>query len=164
MRTDSVTVKLATAQEKSTLRNLMQAYRHDLSEFNGALPETDGLYSLGNYFDDYWIESTRYPYKIEAGTRLAGCALVRELAPNVHSIAEFFVLRPFRTGGIGRQAANLLFELHPGEWHISQDEENLPAQNFWKKIVGEITNGDYRDDWSTSNPRGPKQVFTHGVA
>lgn len=163
MFNNQVNVELVNKTEKAMLRNLMQAYRHDLSEYNGAVPEEDGLYSLGSYFDDYWVEQTRFPYKITLNSSVAGCVLVRELAPQVHSIAEFFVLRPYRSKGIGKVAAYKLFDLHPGEWQISQDEENLPAQAFWKRIIHELTNGDYQDGLSESHPRGPKQTFVHGV-
>jgi hypothetical protein len=43
---------------------------------------------------------------------------------------------------------------------VAQDEENIPAQRFWRKIIGEYTNGDFKDDWSAEQPKGPKQVFS----
>ena len=159
MPNQSIQVELAAETEKTLLRNLMQAYRHDLSEFDGSLPEPDGLYSLGNHFDDYWIEPNRFPYKITVDSRIAGCALVRKLKPSVHSIAEFFILRPYRNSGIGKEVAYWLFHQYPGEWRVSQDEGNLAAQAFWRKIIGELTRGEYRDNWSDAHPTGPMQVF-----
>ena len=161
MYTESIDVELVDRNEKSILRNLMQAYRHDLSEFDGSLPEANGFYSLGNHFEDYWIESNRFPYKILVNSQIAGYALVRKVAPRVHSIAEFFVPRPYRKNGIGKRAAYLIFDLHPGEWQIAQDEENTPAQKFGKKIIGELTRDAYKNEWSDSHPRDPMQVFTN---
>lgn len=33
--------------------------------------------------------------------------------------------------------------MFPGGWEISQWTNNLPAQNFWKKVVAEYTSGKY---------------------
>ena len=33
--------------------------------------------------------------------------------------------------------------MFPGGWEISQWENNLPAQNFWRQIISEYTNEKY---------------------
>ena len=154
-------VELIPRDQKDLLRNLMQPYGHDLSEFNQDDPDDLGSFGVGSYFDAYWTEATRYPFKILAKEALAGFALIRELEPGCHSIAEFFILRRHRRSGIGRDAAQHLFSRFPGIWHVAQDEENVPAQRFWRKIIGEYTNGDFKDEWSVEQPTGPKQVFSN---
>ena len=49
--------------EKDLLRNLMQAYRHDMSEFDGSNPDESGSFDLGNYFEVYWTEPARLPHR-----------------------------------------------------------------------------------------------------
>ena len=150
------------ASEKGLVRNLMQAYRHDLSEFDGASPDESGSYGVGSYFDAYWTEPVRYPFKVLVGDVLAGFALVRELAPQTYCMAEFFILRRHRKSGVGREAAFALFRKFPGTWHVAEDEHNLPAQRFWRSIIDEHSGGDFTEEWSESQPRGPKQVFVAG--
>ena len=63
--------------EKHLLRNLMQAYRHGMSEFDRSNPDESGLFDVGDYFDVYWTEPARRPFKVLVGDVLAGFALVR---------------------------------------------------------------------------------------
>jgi predicted acetyltransferase len=162
MKHQRVALELAGEHEEQLLRNLMQAYGHDLSEFDGSLPDEIGSFGVGAYFEEYWREQTRFPYKIMVDVAVAGFALVREFEPGSHSIAEFFALRPYRRDGVGKHAAWLIFDLFEGEWHIAQDEGNLPAQAFWRGAIGEYTDGNFSEAWSESQPRGPKQVFRRG--
>ena len=154
-----ITVQTASRKQKAALSKLMQLYLHDLSEFDGFLPDPSGSYATDPYFDRYWIEPQRHPYLIYHDSTPIGFALVRELAPDIHSIAEFFILRSARGKGNAPAAANILFDMHPGEWHIAQPEKNIPAQAFWKSVITKRTNGDYEETWSNALPIGPKQIF-----
>lgn len=138
--------------QKEVLWRLFQLYQHDMSEFSGDLPGADGAYAY-RYFDAYWSEPGRYPFFIRAGDATAGFVLVRELDEEeldevvaeavkerqlqVHSIAEFFVLRPFRRQRVGEAAAQLAFARFPGPWQVSQLKSNVPAQHFWHRAIGD---------------------------
>ena len=137
----------------------MRLYLHDLSEFDGSFPDRSGIYVTDSYFDLYWIEPQRHPYLIYNDTIPIGFALVRELAPDIHSIAEFFILRSARGRGNAAAAACIIFDMHPGEWHVAQPEKNIPAQAFWKSVITKRTHGNYEEIWSNAAPIGPKQVF-----
>lgn len=153
------TVLPVPESEKTVLRNLLQAYRHDLSEFDGSDPDDAGSFGVGSYFDLYWTEPSRHPFKILIGDSLAGFVLVRELQAETRSIAEFFVLRRHRRSGIGQSVAFQLFDRFPGSWHVAQDEHNVPAQAFWRRVVSAYTYDRYTEGWSESQPCGPQQVF-----
>ncbi len=155
----SLRIQLTTEAEKPIIRNLMQAYEHDLSEFTGAVPDADGLFSVGNYFDVFWTEIERHPFLILYNDQPAGFALVREVEKNVFSMSEFFVVRSLRRTGLGKEAAITLFDRFEGTWHVAQDENNHAAQKFWRKIIAEYTGGDYSEQMSSAQPKGPKQVF-----
>ena len=157
--TDDLRIELVAESEKELLRNLMQAYGHDLSEFTGEVPDEYGSFGVGSYFDVYWIEEERHPFKILKRGRPAGFALVRQLEDGSYSMAEFFILRSHRKTGLGRKAATKLFDFFAGTWHVAQDESNEPAQKFWRSVINEYTGGEFSETWSDTQPRGPRQTF-----
>jgi predicted acetyltransferase len=157
-----VTLEPIARADKPVVARLYQLYLHDQSEFSGIRPGVDGLYAPSQYFDAYWEEAVRHPFFILYRTDRVGFALVREREPKVHSIAEFFILRSARRMGMGRAAATALFERYPGEWGVAQEEHNLPAQAFWRSVIGAYTNGDYSEGLNPDQPRGPAQRFVSG--
>ena len=136
--------------EKSVLRNLMELYAYDFSEFDEADVNGHGLYGY-TYFDYYWTEEERAPFFIKVDGRLAGFVLVNEYCylvkePGTKSIAEFFVMRKYRRKGIGKSVAVMVFNKFPGKWEIIQHGENAPSQVFWEEVIRTYTNGNYRQE------------------
>nr|WP_054403183.1 GNAT family N-acetyltransferase [Paenibacillus solani] len=158
-----ITIETAPYQQKSTLRNLMELYQYDFSEFEPDDVNENGLYEY-MFLDHYWTEDGRYPFFIRVNTNLAGFALVRELGTTdndetIYSIAEFFVMKRYRKNGIGQYIAVELFNRFQGIWKVAVLESNKPAQEFWRKIVERYTNNRYQvireEDWD-----GPIQIFS----
>ncbi len=157
-----ITVHEAAYADKSTLRNLLELYKYDFSEFD---PEDDlnenGLYEY-MYLDHYWTEEGRHPFLFRVGGKLAGFALVRRLDMQdevpVYEMAEFFILKKYRRSGAGQQAAFELFDRLPGKWKVAEMETNVPAQRFWRKVIEQYTDGQFEEireeGWD-----GPIQVF-----
>jgi predicted acetyltransferase len=85
------------------------------------------------YLDHYWTEPDRHPFFIRADGYLAGFALVRAGSP--HDMAEFFVMRKYRRGGIGISAARMVFERFPGEWQVRQLAANAGGTAFWRTAI-----------------------------
>lgn len=52
-------------------------------------------------------------------------------------------MKKYRRKGVGKAVAIKIFDMFPGGWEISQWTNNLPAQNFWSKVVAEYTNRKY---------------------
>ena len=52
-------------------------------------------------------------------------------------------MKKYRRKGVGRVAAMKIFDMFHGGWEISQWINNLPAQNFWGKVIAEYTNRKY---------------------
>ena len=150
--------------QKSTLRNLIELYKYDFSEFDPEDVNESGLYEY-KYLDHYWTEDGRYPFFIRVDGALAGFVLVRKLDDidelPVYCMAEFFVMKKYRHQGVGEKAATEIFNQFQGAWRVAQIEANAPAQHFWRKIIGRYTNNDYREirveDWD-----GPIQTFISG--
>jgi len=155
-----VELELVSFEQKSVLHNLMELCQHDYSEFNGEEVNEHGLFGY-RYLDHYWTEAGRYAYFVRAGGRLAGFALVRTLEDGdsrAYSLAEFFILRKYRRQGVGGQAARRVFSLFAGAWRVHQEAQNLPAQAFWRKVIGEYTAGEFREV-SEAGWEGPIQEF-----
>lgn len=153
--------------QKSTLRNLLELYKYDFSEFDPEDVNENGLYDY-MYLDHYWAEKGRHPFFIRVDGKLAGFALVRELGTNEHnqliySVAEFFVMKKYRKLGVGQHASYELFNEFSGIWKVAQIETNKPAHFFWRKIIGKYTNNNFQevreDDWE-----GPIQTFSTEVS
>ena len=127
-----VEIVAASVADKSVLRNLLELYLHDFSELTASDVDEHGLFGYP-YFDHYWDEPDRHPFLIRADGRLAGFALVRSGVP--HDMAEFFVLRKYRRGGIGLLAARALFGMFPGDWQVRQMAANTGATAFWRRAI-----------------------------
>ena len=149
--------------QKATLRNLLELYKYDFSEFDPEDVNENGLYEY-RYLDHYWTEEGRHPFFIRVDDRLAGFALVRETGTDeqnrsVYWMAEFFVMKKYRHLKVGQTASHQLFNLFPGVWQVGQIDTNEPAQQFWRKTIGKYTNGNYQEtrqaDWD-----GPIQRFS----
>lgn len=156
-----ILVDRAAYEEKSVVRNLMELYKYDFTEFDPEDVNEHGLYEY-MYLDNYWTEEGRHPFLIRVDNKLAGFALIRVIEfgseEHTYSMSEFFVLKKYRGKAVGRTAAVKLFEMFEGKWKVAQIEENKPAQSFWRKVVENYTGGNYEeireDNWS-----GPIQVF-----
>ena len=60
-------------------------------------------------------------------------------------MAEFFIMKKYRRKGIGKSIAEQVFTIHKGQWQIYQKESNRPAQVFWRKIIADYTNGQFKE-------------------
>lgn len=129
--------------DKSVLRNLMELYLYDFSEFEQRDVDEHGIFGY-RYLDHYWTDAERHPFFIRVDGRLAGFVLVRELAGDGYSISEFFVMRTYRRCGVGRTAMESLFGRFPGTWSFEVLDSNTGAQPFWREIASRMR--DVRED------------------
>ncbi|MHB1000897.1 MAG: GNAT family N-acetyltransferase [Armatimonadota bacterium] len=145
--------------EKSVLRNMMELYQYDFSEYEQNDLNSHGLFDY-KYLDHYWKEEGRHPFFINVDGKHAGFALVRDSTNtgDENELAEFFIMRKYRRSGVGRIAAHRVFSFIPGKWHVCQTATNPPSHKFWRKVINEYTNGRYEeikvDGWD-----GPMQEF-----
>lgn len=118
-----VTLERAGAGQREVLANLVQLYRHDLSEFRHHELTESGTYEYG-HLDDYLTGPDREAWLIRVSGRLAGFVLIRRLPDGVWQISEHFVARSCRGRGVGRIALAKAFALHHGRWTCFVDEAN----------------------------------------
>ena len=85
--------------------------------------------------------------------------------PDIMHVSEFFIMRKYRRRGAGGEAARRMFDLFPGRWEVSEMAANLPAQAFWRKVIGAYTNGRFEErQWDNARWRGPVQWFDNSGA
>ena len=142
-----VVIEEARLEDRALLENLLELYLHDLSEVFPIEIGPDGRFGYDK-LPRYWSEpNRRFPFLIRNGDRVVGFILVTLGSPaiddpNVHDIAEFFVMRRHRRGGIGRKAAILAWNRYPGKWTVRVSEGNTGALTFWSETITRHTNGD----------------------
>ena len=142
-----ISVRAAEPSEEGTMRRLFELYAHDWSEFDHA--DVDGCGAYGSpYLALYWTEPGRFPFFIQLPEQLVGFVLVNRhcivrKAQDAHSIAEFFVMRKYRRQGVGRMAAEIIFDQFPGNWEVVQHRCNLPSVQFWESVIDRYTEGDF---------------------
>jgi predicted acetyltransferase len=141
-RMSRVEVALASQHERNALENLMQLYIHDFSEHwagsaNGEIGDNGRFtpYPL----DAYWREPSHLPLLLRLEGRLVGFALLNDHShtgrPLDRNVAEFFVVRKHRRGGVGREAAATIFSRFPGQWETAVARRNVAALSFWRRVV-----------------------------
>jgi predicted acetyltransferase len=154
----------ADINDKSILRNLLELYQYDFTEFDRADIGDSGKYGY-RYLDHYWTEPDRHPFLIKVSGKLAGFVLVSKYNylstdEDTRVIAEFFIMRKYRRRGIGTQTAFNILDSFPGHWQVAQTTENIPAQEFWKPVIDQYTDGHFTEHYLDNETwHGPVLAF-----
>ncbi|QQE79647.1 GNAT family N-acetyltransferase [Alicyclobacillus sp. SO9] len=149
-----VDVSPVSENDKLVLRNLLNLYLYDLSEFKGTDVNAHGFFEYRR-LDQYWYDDSCHPFFIVVNKSTAGFVLVHKydlLEENRNVISEFFVMKKYRKLGVGNQAAQKIFKTFSGGWEVSELPENLPSQVFWRKVIHEVTGGKYSETVVHSRP------------
>jgi len=142
MKFEIVSVK---EDEKEILRNLLEKYLYEFSQFELEDVNPLGLYGY-SYLDCYWTEDGRWAFFLKADGKLAGFAMVNnypEAGKTDYCMSEFFVMHKYRRCGLGKWAAFQLFDRFKGTWQLKRHPKNLPSVAFWDRVVGEYTQGSF---------------------
>lgn len=135
-------LKRVQLDEKQILRNMLELYFYDMSEFDDESDRLElnafGLYGY-KYLDHYWTEEGRAAYFAYADDKLAGFVMIRpiEIESSTYEIAEFFVLKKYSKCGIGKYMMSQVFDKYKGHWIISTPVTNSVARIFWTKIANQ---------------------------
>ena len=135
--------------EKEMLRNLMEKYDYELSQYDGDDVNKLGLYGF-DYLDNYWQEDAkRHAFFIQEDRKLAGFAMIisdyfyLDDRKTDYVMSDFFVMYKYRNKGVGKYAANYLFDMFKGVWQLNTIEKNIASVSFWNKVIGDYTDGRY---------------------
>ncbi len=156
-------------EEHALFRAMYSLYLHDLSEF------TD-FYQLdadGEWVPDYlptWLDRSNpdvrpFLFRLDEtpiGFALVGAKPFPYMSAGIdYRMSEFFIARGHRRGGLGRAAAEQVFEMLQGTWEIVQLPENQVATAFWLNVVERFTGGRFVSDTLDGEAR---QRFASGAA
>lgn len=148
-------VSLKSAENhRQIVENLFKYYVYDLAEFGKWPCGADGSYSYpSSLLNPHWSREDHWPYLIYHGEELAGFCLLRLYPYNTayYDIDQFFILRKFKGMGIGQEAFRQAVSARPGVWQTRVMLENIPALNFWRSVIGSVTNGDFQEDIQPDN-------------
>jgi predicted acetyltransferase len=138
-------LNLIDQDSRMLVGSLWQFYKHDLSEFLGTRPESDGKFRPGrlpSYFDD----PDRCGYLIYAEQELLGFAMLLGIEKPPVVIGDFFILRTFRRSGIGSNAAKLVMQTQMGPWEIPFQTDNSGAARFWRRVAESLAPGRWSEE------------------
>ncbi|MGW5611887.1 GNAT family N-acetyltransferase [Streptomyces sp. NPDC003753] len=132
-----VSARLADATDQPILERLWLLFRHDMSEFSGALPNPDGTFR-SEWLHAALTQADWAPYLLTSGASPVGLAFVRSLTAPTRVLNSFFVVRGARRTGIGLRAVQEVVAKHPGPWEVAFQERNVAAVAFWRRVATEI--------------------------
>jgi predicted acetyltransferase len=128
----SAQIRNAEIADQETLRAQLRDYLKELSAF--AVVE-----QTLTHFNDYWNDSTRWPYVIEVGGKPVGFIFINQWSPSErgtdYAVAEFYVAPQWRGRRHDTAAAFQVFRKHPGQWELAIFNRNLTAQAFWPAAI-----------------------------
>lgn len=132
--------------EKEILNHLLEKYNYEFSQYDKIPLPDNGLYGYP-YLDYYWTEPGRFAYFILVDGNLAGFALIHK-RPECDrktdwSVAEFFVIYPYRNLGVATEVMDQIFAVHKGTWQIKYHSANIASVKFWNKIAGKYAKNGY---------------------
>jgi len=142
----NIIIEPVAKEEKEILRNLLEKYMYEFSQYNNLDVNSLGLYGY-SYLDNYWTEENRYPFFIKKNNKLAGFVMVNDY-PEVkidtdYTMSEFFVMYKYRRCGIGKYAVKYILDKFRGKWQLRYHPKNEISQKFWIKTISDYTKGKY---------------------
>jgi predicted acetyltransferase len=165
-----VPVSIRDAQHSAQDRTWIQAQYPEYLEDLSQLSMNTGMFPASGEYGErqaelmarWFADDSSHPLIILKNDKPVGFALVSRPPRNQREqvdfrMAEFFVTLKARRLGIGRDAAQLIFNRFGGTWEIIEFLYNKPAVTFWRSVVTEYTSGKYRESIAHGEVR---QVFS----
>lgn len=142
----AVTLEPAGISDYPMIQNMARFYVYDLSKECGHISEdwrlpVDGLFESFD-FKSYFEENSRKAYLVKVYDDVAGFVLLNQSVTCKNSdwnVGEFFVLGKYQGHGVGKIAAEKIWQLHPGKWEVSVIPENISALKFWESTINKFT-------------------------
>jgi len=132
--------------EKAVLRNLLEKYDYEFSQYDLRDVNQFGLYDY-DYLDNYWTEENRFAFFILVDKNLAGFVMVNDYPEVIegtdYTMSEFFVMHKYRKSGVGRYAANYIFDKFRGKWQLKRHPKNASSVHFWDNVIFDYTRGKF---------------------
>ncbi len=134
-------------EEKPALCNLLKMNCYEWSQYTKYDVNHQGEYEFEYHLSDFFEKDNHYPFFIKVDGILAGFVLIADdfevHLDSDYAISEFFIMHKYRRMGVGRYAANAIFDMFHGKGEIGRHPHNIPSAKFWDSIVDEYTGGKY---------------------
>ncbi|HEX4180384.1 MAG TPA: GNAT family N-acetyltransferase [Caulobacteraceae bacterium] len=103
---------------------------------------SEGRFGPYTYLPDYWRDDDRWPLLIRIDGRPCGFALINTYSNQggqvERNMAEFFVARKYRRGGVASEAVRQILGRYPGQWEVSVVDRNTAALAFWPRAIAAV--------------------------
>lgn len=147
----SIRDALNSPRDRQWIQAQYPQYLEDLSQMSmntGVFPATAEVQM--DLMARWFADASSYPLIILKNERPAGFALVSRPPRNRRDqvdfrMAEFFIASSSRRLGVGRDAAQLIFNRFAGTWEITEFLHNKGAVGFWRTILTEYTGGKFQE-------------------
>jgi len=103
-------------------------------------------------FANWFSNDQTHPLVILKGADQVGFALVTRLRippagaqGATFRMSEFFVRRPHRNAGVGRNAATLIFDRFTGDWEIVEYQRHPGSVAFWRRVLAVYCPGNFAE-------------------
>lgn len=138
-----------TENQLPLLENLWNLYLHDFTDYLDEEVDEQGRYAFDYDMRRYFNAPGFWPYVPRVAGRIAGFALVSsriyQRRGEGRQVDEFFILRRYRRKGIGRSVAFQMYDTYRGYWETAAIGPNVPAQHFWRRVIGDYTDGRFEE-------------------
>lgn len=149
----TLTLNRATLAEKPILARMVQLYLHDFSEYADIGTPYGDIDNSGVFlypkFDSYWEDETHEPLLIRLDANIVGFVFINQWSASGlqidKSVAEFFILRKYRSAGIGKMAALQIIKNYQGVWEIPIAEYNQQAKVFWSSVIKSLPEYEFQN-------------------
>lgn len=141
----------ASQADRRVAERLWLMFRHELSEFTGALPDPDGTFRSERLRAAFSDDPDWAAYLVMSGDAPVGLALVRALTEPTRVLNSFFIVRAARQRGIGLRAVRELVSRHPGPWEVAFQDANTTAVRFWRRVARQLA----PDSWTEERRPSP---------
>jgi len=128
----------ASHADRPVAERLWLMFRHEMSEFTGALPKSDGTFRSERLQSAFGGDPDWAAYLVMSGDAPVGLALVRSLSAPTRVLNSFFIVRGARQRGIGLRAVREIVSLHPGRWEVAFQDANTTAVRFWRHVARQL--------------------------
>lgn len=142
--TMTVQCRKAEPDDFPALEQMLEFYQYELSDIWSQELDSHGRY--GYDLSRHKQDERFHAHIAMEGNQTIGFALV---APAIVTrregswMEQFFIHKRNRRSGAGTVLARHVFCSHPGLWEVGQMTANLGAQGFWRKVIADVTCGDF---------------------
>ncbi|CAH0535475.1 hypothetical protein VST7929_03049 [Vibrio stylophorae] len=150
---------IKVTQERLVIyHNLAQAYEAEFSKIMQKKPDAAGRFpldtELGGDVTGYLLYHEGVP---------AGLTAIAQEAVGHFEVCDFYIVPYFRQNQLGKQFIQQIFASLQGAWEIKQVAGADHAVRFWREVIGDYTQQNYREDQYQDPKWGwvTRQQFSH---